>query len=46
MQELGVICEIDESTEWCAGMVVVPKGNGKVRICLSMHAEKAQLPLS
>jgi hypothetical protein len=25
MEKLGVISRIDEPTEWCAGMVVVPK---------------------
>ena len=27
---------MDEPTEWCAGMVVVPKANGKVRICVDL----------
>ena len=30
MLRLGVISKVDEPTEWCAGMVVVPKPNGKV----------------
>ena len=25
---------IDESTEWCNSFVLVPKANGKVRLCL------------
>nr|XP_049586080.1 uncharacterized protein K02A2.6-like [Syngnathus scovelli]XP_049586090.1 uncharacterized protein K02A2.6-like [Syngnathus scovelli]XP_049586092.1 uncharacterized protein K02A2.6-like [Syngnathus scovelli]XP_049586103.1 uncharacterized protein K02A2.6-like [Syngnathus scovelli] len=33
MESQGVISKLEESTEWCAGMVVVPKPNGKVRIC-------------
>ena len=33
MESQGVIRQIDEPTEWCAGMVVVPKSNGNVRVC-------------
>ena len=36
MQELGVIEKVDQATEWCSGMVVVPKPNGKVRICVDL----------
>ena len=32
MQDLGV--RVTEPTEWCVGMVVVPKPNGQVRICV------------
>ena len=32
MEDLGVISKVKEPTEWCAGMVVVPKVNGKVRL--------------
>ena len=31
MERLGVITKTEEPTDWCAGMVVVPKRNGKVR---------------
>ena len=34
METLGVISRVSEPTEWCAGMVVVPKSNGQVRICV------------
>ncbi|XP_046408442.1 uncharacterized protein K02A2.6-like [Ischnura elegans] len=34
MEEEGVISPVDEPTEWCAPMVVVPKSDGKVRICV------------
>jgi hypothetical protein len=34
MEKLGVISRIDEPTEWCAGMIVVPKSGGQVRICI------------
>lgn len=50
MEELGVISCVDEPTDWCAGMVVVPKTNGKVRICVdltklnkSVHRERRLL---
>ena len=33
MESQGVIRRIDEPTEWCAGMVVVPKSNGDVHVC-------------
>ena len=36
MEKLGVICRVYTSTEWCAGMVVIPKGNKKVRICVDL----------
>ncbi len=34
MEELGVISKVDIPTDWCAGMVVVPKPDGKIRICI------------
>jgi hypothetical protein len=36
MEDMGVIMKIQEPTDWCAGMVVVPKPNGKVRICVDL----------
>ena len=30
MESMGVVSNIDEPTPWCAGMVAVPKKNGKV----------------
>ena len=36
MEQLGVIEKIEEPTEWCAGLVVVPKQSGKVRICVDL----------
>ena len=36
MEDLGVIAKVHEPTEWCAGMVIVPKANGKVRICVDL----------
>ena len=36
MEDLGVISKIDQPTPWCAGMVVVPKKSGEVRICVDL----------
>ena len=36
MEEMGVIARVKEATDWCAGMVVVPKSNGKVRIYVDL----------
>ena len=36
MQSMGVITKINEPTEWCAGIVAVPKPNGKIRICVDL----------
>ena len=36
MIKLGVICEITEPTEWCAGMVPVIKKNGQIRLCVDL----------
>ncbi|XP_046849610.1 uncharacterized protein K02A2.6-like [Xenia sp. Carnegie-2017] len=34
MEELGVISKVNIPADWCAGMVVVPKADGKIRICV------------
>ena len=36
MEKLGVISKMDKPTLWCAGMVVVPKKSGDVRICVDL----------
>ena len=36
MEKLGVISKVEEPTDWCAGMVVVPKPDGRVRICVDL----------
>ena len=36
MIKLGVITEVTEPTDWCAGMVIVPKPNGQVRLCVDL----------
>jgi len=33
MEQMGVIEQIDQPTQWCSPIVVVPKRNGSVRIC-------------
>ena len=34
MEDTGVISPVTSPTEWCSGMVVVPKKSGKIRICV------------
>jgi len=36
MEQLEVIRKITEPTEWCAGMVVIPKKSGAIRICADL----------
>ena len=31
-----MITKVEQPTEWCAGMVVVPKADKKVRICVDL----------
>ena len=38
MEDMGVISKVSNPTEWCAGMVVVPKKSGSVRICVDLKA--------
>ncbi len=38
MELAGVISKVDEPTPWCAGMVVVPKKSGAVRICVDLKS--------
>ena len=36
MEKLGVIVKVQQPTDWCAGMVIVPKRNGTIRICVDL----------
>lgn len=36
MEKRGVISSVEEPTDWCVGMVMVPKSNRKVRICVDL----------
>ena len=36
MESMGMISKVDTPTPWCAGMVVVPKKLGEVRICVDL----------
>ena len=36
MKAMGIISRVDEPTSWCAGMVVVPKKSGAIRICVDL----------
>ena len=36
MEALGVISKVTQPTMWCAGMVVVQKRSGDIRICVDL----------
>lgn len=36
LERLGVIARVEQPTDWCARMVVVPKPGGKVCICVDL----------
>ena len=38
MVSIGVISQVDQPTPWCAGIVVAPKRNGDIRICIDLKA--------
>ena len=42
MEHQGVISKVTQPTNWCPELVVVPKSNGRVRICVDLtHLNKA-----
>ena len=32
-QKIAVPLDVDETSEWCSGFILVPKANGKVQLC-------------
>ena len=36
MEKVGIISKVTEPTPWCAGMVVVFKKSGSIRICVDL----------
>ena len=36
MEKIGVISKVTTPTDWCAGMVVVPKPSEAVKICVDL----------
>ena len=43
MEQMQIISRVDEPTKWRAGMVVVSKANGKVRICVVLTKLNANI---
>ena len=43
MLKIGVIRKVNEPTNWCAPMVVVPRQNGQVRICVDLTKLNANI---
>ena len=44
MESMGVISRVEEPSQWCAGMVAIPKKNGKLCICVDLkHLNEAVL---
>ena len=51
MEAMQAISKVDEPTDWCASIVVVPKSNGQIHICVdltklneSVYGERHLLP--
>ena len=36
MKNVGISSRVNQPTEWCAGMVMILKVNGKVHICVDL----------
>ena len=37
MEKQGIISRITEPTEWCAPIVIAPKKNGSIRVCVDLR---------
>ena len=33
---MSVISPVDDPTDWCSGIVIVPKPNGDIRLCVDL----------
>ncbi|UYV70334.1 K02A2.6-like [Cordylochernes scorpioides] len=52
MEQQGVIEKVDHATDWCSPMVIVPKKNNEIRICVDLtklnekiKRERYQMPI-
>ena len=36
MERIGIISRVEQATPWCAGMVIVPKPDGRICICVDL----------
>ena len=43
MERMGVIKKVTEPSQWCAGVVIVPKSTGAVRICVDLKPLNASV---
>ena len=43
MKRIGVIKKVTKPTQWCAGVVIVPKTTGAVRICVDLKPLNASV---
>ena len=43
MEALGVISKVTQPCQWCAGMVIMPKSNGAIRICVDLKPLNASV---
>ena len=43
MEVMRVISKVDKPTEWCTGMVAIPKKSGAIRICVDLKPLKSNV---
>ena len=43
MEELSVIERVEQPTDWCTGIVVVPKSNGSLWTCVDLTKLNASI---